>query len=68
MLSPVSGRPKGAGELQSVSIRQDIFEFHNLMQPLKLKLRFGQRLCFEFFGGRFGQNQHLVNAETHIAE
>lgn len=68
MLSPVAGRPKGAGELQSLSIRQDIFEFHNLMQPLKLKLWFGRRLCFEFFGGRFGHNQNLVNAEKHIAE
>jgi hypothetical protein len=29
MLSPVAGRPKGPGELQGLTIRQDIFEFYN---------------------------------------
>ena len=33
MLSPVAGRTKGARELQSLSMKRDIFEFYNLMQP-----------------------------------
>jgi hypothetical protein len=68
MLSPVACRPKGAGELQSVSIMQDSFESYTSMQQRLPKLRLGRRLCFKFLGSRLGHDQNLANAEKHIAE